>query len=255
MRVVRVVPPARIPAWRRSWVTAAAFGAVGVVGAILVLLAPAGSERSGLGLVAAVAGLAIGIALALAWRAIAGRAPAAADDDLERLLGPLFDDSYVLVASPRLPGRSADLAALLVGPPGVRALVARAWDGHYRVSGKRWEYDTRSRRGWIVCRTNPTWDAATVRDAVVRWARDEGLEANLPIEAAVAFPRRESQIVLEEPTVEVVTRDNAPWWAARIARAQRLDAARVERFVQAVVAASSTTPAPVRPSTRAASRG
>jgi hypothetical protein len=123
------------------------------------------------------------------------------------------------------------------------------------VSGKRWEYDTHSRRGWIVCRTNPTWDAASVRDAVVRWARDEGLEANLPVEAAVAFPRRESQIVLEEPTVEVVTRDNAPWWAARIARAQRLDTARVDRFVQAVVAASSTLPAPVRPPKSAASRG
>lgn len=255
MRVVRVARPARIPAWRRSWVTAAAFGLVGVAAVLLVLLAPPESPRSGLGIVAAVAGLAIGIALALGWRAVTGRAPAAADEDLERLLGPLFDDSYVLIASPRLPGRSADLAALLVGPPGVRALVARAWDGHYRVSGKRWEYDTHSRRGWIVCRTNPTWDAATVRDAVVRWARDEGLEANLPVEAAVAFPRRESQIVLEEPTVEVVTRDNAPWWAARIARAQRLDATRVDRFVQAVVAASSALPAPVRPSKSGASRG
>jgi hypothetical protein len=257
MRVVRVARPARVPAWRRSWVTAAAFGVVGVVAAVMVLLAPPASARSGsgLGLVAAVAGLAIGIALALAWRAVAGRAPARADDDLERLLGPLFDDSYVLIASPRLPGRSADLAALLVGPPGVRALVARAWDGHYRVSGKRWEYDTHSRRGWIVCRTNPTWDAASAREAVVRWARDAGLEANLPIEAAVAFPRRESQIVLEEPTVEVVTRDNAPWWAARIARAQRLDAARVDRLVRAVVAASEAVPAPVRSSKTAATRG
>lgn len=255
MRVVRVARPAHVPPWRRSGVTAAAFGVVGVAAAILVLVAPSGSERSGLGLVAAVAGLAIGIALALAWRAVTGRAPAPADDDLERLLGPLFDDAYVLIASPRLPGRSADLAALLVGPPGVRALVARAWDGHYRVSGKRWEYDTHSRRGWILCRTNPTWDAASVRETVVRWARDEGLEANLPIEAAIAFPRRESQIVLEEPTVEVVTRDNAPWWAARIARAQRLDATRIERFVEAVVAASRAVPAPVRPSKAAATRG
>ena len=257
MRVVRIAPPASVPAWRRSGVTAGAFGIVGVVAALLVLLVPSAEARSGsgLGLVAAVAGLAIGIALALAWRAVTGRRPSPADDDLERLLGPLFDDSYVLVASPRLPGRSADLAALLVGPSGVRALVARAWDGHYRVSGKRWEYDTHSRRGWIVCRTNPTWDATSVREAVVRWARDEGLEANLPIEAAVVFPRRSSQIVLEEPTIEVVTRDNAPWWAARIARAQRLDAARIERFVQAVVTASGRLPEPLRPATRAASRG
>lgn len=257
MRTIRVARPTRVPIWRRSEVTAAAFGAVGIVAAVLVLIAPPASARSGsgLGLVAAVAGLAIGIALALAWRAIAGRAPTAADDDLERLLGPLFDDSYVLIASPRIPGRSADLAALLVGPPGVRALLARGWHGHYRVSGKRWEYDTHSRRGWIVCRTNPTWDAASVREAVVRWARDAGLEANLPIEAAVAFPRRETRVVLEEPTIEVVTRDNAPWWAARIARAQRIDAARVERFVQAVLAASRAVPAPVRPARSAPTRG
>lgn len=254
MRVVRVAHPGAPPAWRRTGVTASAFALVGLVAAVLVLLAPPSSGRSGLGVVAAVAGLAIGIALALGWRAVTGRALAPADDDLEHLLGPLFDDSYVLIASPRIPGRTADLAALLIGPPGVRALLARGWDGHYRVAGKRWEYDTHSRRGWIVCRTNPTWEAAGVREAVVRWTRDEGLDANLPIEPAVVFPRRESQVTLEEPTVEVVTRDNAPWWAARIGRAQRLDAARVERFVQAVVAASSTVPAPIRPSKKVADR-
>lgn len=238
MRVIRTVPAAPAPAWRRAPVTAAAFGAVGLGALALAVLAPAGAPGVAIGLIATVAGLAIGIALALGWRALRARGPVAADDDLVRLLGPLFDDSYVLVTSPRIPARTDDLAALLVGPPGVRAILARAWDGHYRLAGKRWEYDTRSRRGWILCRTNPTWDATKVREAVLRWTRDAGLDANLPIEPAVVFPRRESRILLEEPTVEVVTRDNAPWWAGRIGRTQRLDAARVERFVRAVVEAS-----------------
>ena len=59
-----------------------------------------------------------------------------------RLLAPAFDDSYTLVLSPRLPGVPADLAALLVGPAGVRALIARRWRGRYRVRGRGWELDT-----------------------------------------------------------------------------------------------------------------
>lgn len=254
MRVIRIARGRPAPTWRRPWAAAAAFAAVGLVATLLVLLAPPGAG-SGLGVMAMVAALAIGIALALGWRALSRRGPGTADDDLTNLLAPLFDDSYVLVTSPRIPGRTADLVALLVGPPGVRALLARGWDGHYRIAGKRWEYDTRSRNGWIACRTNPTWEATNVREAVARWVRDQGFEANLPLEAAVVFPRRESHIILEEPTVEVVTRDNAPWWAARIGRTQRLDAARVERFVASVVAASNEQPSPAQPSSPAATQG
>jgi hypothetical protein len=40
---------------------------------------------------------------------------------------------------------------------------------------------------------------------------------------------------MEEPDTEVLTADNAPWWAQRIGRVQRLDPARVGRVVQAVL--------------------
>jgi hypothetical protein len=248
MRLIRPAPATEsAPLWRRPAGVAIGFVVVGLLAVLVVVLAPRGADRSVAGLAAAAGGLAIGVGLAIGWRGYRGRGPSPADDDLARLLGPLFDDSYVLVASPQLPIRAPDLAALLVGPPGVRVILARAWDGHYRLAGKRWEYDTRSRRGWIACRTNPTWEASRVREAVVRWARDAGLDANLPIEPAVVFPRRESHVALEEPAIEVVTQDNAPWWAGRIGRTQRLDAARVDRFVRAVVDAGRTPATPTSP--------
>jgi len=44
--------------------------------------------------------------------------------------------------------------------------------------------------------------------------------------------------VLEEPAGEIVTTDNAPWWAQSIGRVQRLDAHRAARFVEAVLSAA-----------------
>lgn len=254
MRVVRVGAPPRAPAWRRTGVTAAAFGLVGSAAAALLVVAPPGEMRAGVGVLAAVAALGLGIAMVLAWRARGSRSPMTADEDLVRLLSPVLDDAYLLVTGPRLPG-AADVAALLIGPPGVRVLLARAWEGRYRLHGRTWEYDTRSRRGWIACRTNPTSEAARAREAVLRWIRGSGGDAHLPIEAAVVFPKRTTSIVLEEPAIEVVTRENAPWWAARVGRVQRVDAARVERFVAAIVEAGRVTPAAVRPAAATTTRG
>jgi hypothetical protein len=42
-------------------------------------------------------------------------------------------------------------------------------------------------------------------------------------------------IILEEPESEVVTTDNAPWWAQSIGRVQKMDQHRVAHFVQGVV--------------------
>jgi len=58
------------------------------------------------------------------------------------------------------------------------------------------------------------------------------------ITPAIAFPRPFSTVVLEEPIGEIVTTDNAPWWAQSIGRVQRIDAHRAARFVEAVISAS-----------------
>jgi hypothetical protein len=130
----------------------------------------------------------------------------------------------------------------------VRVLVARDWEGRYRVRGRGWEFDARSGQGWIPCRTNPSFDAAAQAEAVAGWARRAGLP--LPaVSGAIIFPFRASRIVLEEPGDEVVTSDNVPWWANRIGRVQRIDAATSARFVSAVLSAADdgeVMPAPVR---------
>lgn len=214
------------------------------VALLLVALAAAGTASvlpSGNPQAAAVMALAaaVGVGVGANWLLRALRADPArvAAIELERLLGPAFDDSYALITGPRLPGVRRDLAALLVGPAGVRAIIVRRWRGTYRVRGRGWQYDTRGSRGWIPCRTNPGFEAAAVRDAVARWAESIG-QPNLPIEAAIVFPGSYSRIVLEEPDSEVVTADNVPWWANRIGRVQRLDAARGAHFVEAVLAAA-----------------
>jgi hypothetical protein len=206
---------------------------VGLAAIGLMALLP-GDRFSGMAVLGIAAALSIGIGLAWLVRALSSE-PRQLGDDLARLLGPAFDDTYVLILSPRLPDVPSDLAALLVGPAGVRALLVRRWRGRYRVRGRRWEYDTRSRRGWIPCRTNPSFDGDAVADAVARWARTAADEPSLPVAPAVAFPRPWSVIILEEPESEVVTTDNAPWWAHSIGRVQKMDPQRVARFVQGVV--------------------
>ncbi len=234
---MRLIRPA-VQRGGHRWAVALSLGMllVGFLAILLMSLLPAErlSAVAGLGIAAA-----LGLGVGLAWliRALAEvRRPAG--DDLARLLGGAFDDAYVLIVSPKLPSVPKDLAGLLVGPPGVRAIVARRWRGRYRVRGRGWEYDTRSSSGWIPCRTNPTFEAAAVADAVTRWAQGATDDPVIQATPVVAFPQSGSTIVLEEPDGEIVTTDNAPWYAQRIGRMQRMDAPRVGRLVQAVLDAS-----------------
>jgi hypothetical protein len=231
MRLIRPAPQRS----ERRWAVALSLGMLLVGFTAILLMAMLPGERltavASLGIAAA-----LGLGVGLAWliRALA-EVPRPVGDDLARLLGAAFDDAYVLIVSPRLPGVPSDLAALLVGPPGVRAIVARRWRGRYRVRGRGWEYDTKSPSGFIPCRTNPTFEGAAVADAVSRWAQGATDDPVLHVTPVVAFPQPSSVIVLEEPDGEIVTTDNAPWYAQRIGRVQRMDAARVGRFVQAVL--------------------
>ncbi|HEY7462962.1 MAG TPA: hypothetical protein VH987_00805 [Candidatus Limnocylindria bacterium] len=244
---MRLIRPADISP-RRRWALALALGMLlvgGVAVALMGLLPDTGVN--GIAALGIAGALAIGVGVGWLTRATSfGRRREG--DDLATLLSPAFDDSYVLILSPRLPDVPKDLAALLIGPAGVRALIARRWRGRYRVRGRAWEYDTRSRSGWIPCRTNPSFEADAVADAVVTWTRSAVEDPGIRVVPAVAFPRKESVIVLEEPDGEIVTSDNAPWWAQRIGRVQRLDAQRAARLVSAVIDAGdqlATRSAPV----------
>jgi hypothetical protein len=237
---VRLIHPVLIRGMRTN-ALAVALGmlVVGATAVLLMALVPA-NRTVAVGLLGLSAALGLGVGVAMLWRELAAgrRRRAEAADDLGRLLAPAFDDSYALVLAPRLPGVPSDLAALLVGPAGVRAFIARRWRGHYRVRGRGWEIDSRSRAGWIPTLTNPSFDADAVADAVTRWSRTALDDASIGIAPAIAFPRPYTTVVLEEPIGEIVTTDNAPWWAQSIGRVQRLEAHRAARFIEAVLRAS-----------------
>lgn len=232
---MRVIRPSALTGIqrRRASLLALTMLAVGVLAGQLTLIgAP---SPTGTGVMAATAAMGLGVGSAWLARVLRpGRARGAADALIE-LLSPTFDDDYVLLVAPRLPVRdAARLDGILIGPPGVRVLTVRDWEGRYRVRGRVWEFDARGRRGWVRCRTNPSFDSIALAEGVGRWARDTGLP-ELPLRPTVAFPHRRSRIVLEEPSDEIVTAENAPWWANSIGRVRRLDPAATGRVLNDIL--------------------
>jgi hypothetical protein len=235
---MRVIRPNALSASarRRPMLLATSMIVAGLLAMELTLLASTTTLGAAIG--AATAAIALGIGAAWLARILRPSRSRQLTSAMANLLGDTFDDSYALVIAPRLGVRDAGrLDGILVGPAGVRVITVRDWVGRYRVRGRVWEFDTHGRKGWIRCRTNPSWDATSLCDGVTRWARDVGLP-EMPIRPVVVFPRRHSQIVLEEPEDEIVTADNAPWWANSIGRVKRMDAAEAARLVEAVLDAA-----------------
>jgi hypothetical protein len=235
---MRVIRPTALTtaARRRPLILAASMLAAGLVAVELTLAATTTTTTAAVG--AVTAALALGIGAAWLVRILGPDRSRDLPGAMAALLADTFDESYVLVVAPRLAIRDAPrLDGILVGPAGVRVLTARDWVGHYRVRGRAWEFDTHGRKGWIRCRTNPSWDAQQLCEGVARWAYEAGLPA-MPMRPAVVFPRPHSQIVLEEPDDEIVTADNAPWWANSIGRVRRMDDADGARLIEAVLDAA-----------------
>ncbi len=245
---MRVIRPAGLSARtrRRPLLLACSMLATGLLAVELALLA-SGATVAATGVMASAGAIGVGIGAAWLFRTVGPNRRRSAFELLHQMLEPAFDDDYTLVLAPRLPVREGRrLDGLLVGPAGVRALTVRDWEGRYRVRGRGWEFDG-GRRGWIKCRTNPSFDAVRLGEGVARWASDVGVQ-NLPVRGAVAFPMKHSRIVLEEPEDEIVTADNAPWWANSIGRVRRLDPAAGQAFVAAVLdAAESPAAGTLRP--------
>ncbi len=248
---MRVIRPSALTSIerRRSLLMATTMLAVGVLAGQLTLLGH--FTIAATGLTASVAAIALGVGTAWMLRAMQPNRARALSSTLITLLGPTLDDTYTLIVAPRLPIRDADrLDGILVGPGGIRVLTVRDWVGRYRVHGRVWEFDAGGRSGWIPCRTNPGFEGVALGDGVARWASELGLR-DMPVRAAIAFPRRQSRIVLEEPVDEVVTPDNAPWWANSMGRVRRLDPVGAARFIEHVLdAGEEITVARRIPSTR-----
>ena len=232
MRVIR--PSALDPTGRRrALLLSLSMLAVGVLAGQLMLLAT--PTPAATGVMAGAAALGLGVGSAWLLRVMRPNRTRDLGSALIDLLTPAFDDSYTLLVAPRLPIRDAErLDGVLVGPAGVRVITARNWEGRYRVRGRRWEFDAHGRRGWIRCRTNPSFEAVNLAEGFVRWASDRQL-GDMSLRPAVAFPLSHSRVVLEEPEDEIVTAENAPWWANTIGRVRRLDPSAAARVVEAVL--------------------
>jgi hypothetical protein len=241
MRVIR--PSALDPTGRRRAILlACSMLAVGVIAVQLTLLSAPTPAVTGVMAGAAAIGLGVGSAWLL--RVVRPNRTRELSSALIEVLSPAFDDSYTLLVAPRLPIRDAQrLDGVLIGPGGVRVITARNWEGRYRVHGRIWEFDARGRRGWIRCRTNPSHDATGLSEGFTRWLATQNF-GDLPIRPAIAFPLTRSRIVLEEPTDEVITADNAPWWANSIGRVRRLDQTQAGRLVEAVLDGAERTAGP-----------
>jgi hypothetical protein len=238
---VRLIQPAALTRGerRRPLLIAAALALSGVgVGVAAVV---SDGPTLVVGTMAALAAIAIGVGAAHFRRAIDPRGARPRARRLAELLAPAFDDDYTLIVAPHLPVRDAGrLDGILIGPAGMRVITVRDWEGRYRVRGRVWEFDARGRHGWIRCRTNPSHDAVALAEGVARWAQRSGL-GELPIRPAIAFPSPRSRVILEEPGDEIVTRENAPWWANSIGRARRLDPAAAARVLAAILDAAEMT--------------
>ena len=236
---MRVIRPAALASHRRRrpLLLALTMLASGMLAAELVLIG-GDAPVAAAGALGSVAALGLGVGAAWLARVVSPNRMRSTAELLESLVAPIFDDSYALVLSPRLPIRDASrLDGLLVGPAGVRAITVRDWEGRYRVRGRTWEFNAGRGRGWIRCRTNPSFDAVALGEGVLRWAAEAGLP-HLPVRGAVAFPLKRSRIALEEPDDEIVTADNGPWWGNAIGRARRLDQATGDGFLAAVLDAA-----------------
>ncbi|MDQ6682872.1 MAG: hypothetical protein M3Y88_06320 [Chloroflexota bacterium] len=233
MRVIRVAAARATPAARvrRASVWLAILVLPAAALALVVATPPAWRPLGG---VALAAGLTVGVALLVNELREHGRP----NRDVERLLAPIFGDEYALIVGLQMPATRGELAALLVGPAGVRALLARRWEHRFRVRGRAWEVGAGADQGWVPFAENPSFDALALREAVEQWIAVTSGEPGIPIAATIVFPRAGSRVILQEPDVEIVTRDNAPWWAQRIGRVQRLDAFRAARLVDALLTAA-----------------
>lgn len=237
---MRVIRPQALAADRhRPLLLALSMLAVGALALELTLLGV--TTSGGTALMATTAALGLGVGAAWLVRVLRPDRTRRLTDALAAVLSATFDDSYTLVVAPRLPVRDSDrLDGVLVGPAGTRVLTVRDWEGRYRVRGRAWEFDG-GRHGWVRCRTNPSFDAIALADGVTRWASDAGIP-DASFEPAVVFPYGRSRIVLEEPEDEIVTSDNAPWWANSIGRVRRLDPAACARVLEAVLDGADPTP-------------
>ncbi len=234
-------PRERARASRRR--TAVAF-VLGVAATVIVAAGlPArlpGSGSPAAGLLTVILLAAPWVAFAVAWRAAgrAGRfgAGARGEDALARTLRRELGDEWTLYRNLRLPGRRADLDAVLTGPPGVVLLENKAYrgafvlfdDDWYRAAGPDGR-DLRPLRG------SPTAQAARNGQRLAEYLAgcDRDLAA-APLHALVVLSSGRVREARRRPPVPVVPLPELPGYLQSLPRARRLDRKRRALLAEAL---------------------
>ncbi|MDP9371836.1 MAG: NERD domain-containing protein, partial [Chloroflexota bacterium] len=163
------------------------------------------------------------IARRAAGRAARFGAGARGEDALARTLRRELDDEWTLYRNLRLPGRRADLDAVLTGPPGVVLLENKAYRGDFVLFGDDWYRaagpDGRDLQPW---RGSPTAQAARNGERLAEYLAgcDPDLAA-APLHAIVVLSSGRVREARRRPGVPVVPLPELPHYLKRLPRARR----------------------------------
>jgi hypothetical protein len=111
-----------------------------------------------------------------------------------------LDESWYIFRNLELPGRNrGDIDVVIVGPPGVFALEVKAYHGHYRNIGDRWEYHANNQ--WRPARRSPSQQAKRSSKQLSSFFKSNGITQWVtPI---VVWTNSSSNVEVENASVAV----------------------------------------------------
>jgi hypothetical protein len=138
-----------------------------------------------------------------------------------------LDGNWTLFRNIALPGKSADLDIVLVGPPGVWAIEVKSLSGRYKNIGEGWEYWAKG--GWKRWHKSPSRQARNGALALKDFLAADGIRTF--ISAAIAWANQEGRLSVENPTVPVWTMERLDDELGNLWSGKHLDAPTIERIV------------------------
>jgi hypothetical protein len=121
------------------------------------------------------------------------------EERVEEALRQALDGNWALFRNVVLPDRGSDLDFVLVGPPGVWVLEAKAYSGEHRNTGERWEY--RSGNRWKPHKKSPSQQASKNAGRLSGFLRADGISRW--ITPAVVWANAGSRLSVDQPSVAV----------------------------------------------------
>lgn len=159
----------------------------------------------------------------------------------ERLSKSLPND-FTLLRNVLIPSTGLIASMILIGPQGVRALMATPVRGMFRAKGEEWLAQTS--RGFHNSNPNLQQRAAATADVVLQYLRDQGL--GLPdLEPVLIFTNARTHVDAAHPRARIVMADAIEHFAANLLQAQAImDTEDVQVVVNALLKAKTAEPEP-----------